>query len=160
MRKVININSGWEFRKDGITYNVDLPHTWNGVDGQGGTEDGQYYRGKCAYQRMIPSFDGKVYIEINGANTICEVYVNGVYAGSHDNGYGMFRFDITNLLKDGDNLLELYVDNSPNEFLYPQMADFTFYGGVYRDVNIICEVAESHFALLDKSLCGAEIRFR
>ncbi len=154
MRKVININSGWEFIKDGIKTEINLPHTWNGVDGQGGAENGNYYRGKCAYQKIIPSYEGKVYIEINGANTICEVYVNGVYAGSHDNGYGMFRFDITNLLKDGDNLLELYVDNSPNEFLYPQMADFTFYGGVYRDVNIICEVADSHFALLDKSLCG------
>ena len=158
MRKIININNGWNFTKDGVTETVDLPHTWNGVDGQGGTDTSEYWRGKCAYKKIIPAYDGRVFIEINGANTVCEVFVNGIFAGSHDNGYSMFRFEITNLLRaEGENLLEINVDNSPNEFLYPQMADFTFYGGLYRDVNIICEVAESHFALLDKSLCGVFI---
>ncbi len=154
MRKIVNINGGWEFTQAGVTQTVDLPHTWNGIDGQGGTDTSEYWRGKCAYKKIIPDYDGRVYIEINGANTVCEVFVNGIYAGSHDNGYSMFRFEITNLLREGDNLLEINVDNSANEFLYPQMADFTFYGGLYRDVNIICEVADSHFALLDKSLCG------
>ena len=158
MRKIININNGWDFTKDGATETVDLPHTWNGIDGQGGSDSSEYWRGKCAYKKMIPAYDGRVFIEINGANTVCEVFVNGVFAGSHDNGYSMFRFEITNLLRaEGDNLLEINVDNSANEFLYPQMADFTFYGGLYRDVNIICEVADSHFALLDKSLCGVFI---
>lgn len=157
MRKIININEGWAFTKDGVTETVDLPHTWNGIDGQGGTDSSEYWRGKCAYKKIIPAYDGRVFIEINGANTVCEVFVNGIYAGSHDNGYSMFRFEITNLLREGDNLLEINVDNSPNEFLYPQMADFTFYGGLYRDVNIICEVSDSHFALLDKSLCGVFI---
>ena len=158
MRKIININNGWDFTKDGVTETVDLPHTWNGIDGQGGSDSSEYWRGKCAYKKMIPAYDGRVFIEINGANTVCEVFVNGVFAGSHDNGYSMFRFEITNLLRaEGDNLLEINVDNSANEFLYPQMADFTFYGGLYRDVNIICEVADSHFALLDKSLCGVFI---
>ncbi|MBR2868065.1 MAG: hypothetical protein IKB88_03220 [Clostridia bacterium] len=157
MRKIVNINGGWEFTQAGVTQTVDLPHTWNGIDGQGGTDTSEYWRGKCAYKKIIPDYEGRVYIEINGANTVCEVFVNGIYAGSHDNGYSMFRFEITNLLREGDNLLEINVDNSANEFLYPQMADFTFYGGLYRDVNIICEVADSHFALLDKSLCGVFI---
>ena len=158
MRKIININNGWDFIKEGVTETVDLPHTWNGIDGQGGFDSPDYWRGKCAYKKVIPAFDGRVFIEINGANTVCEVFVNGIFAGSHDNGYSMFRFEITNLLRaEGENLLEINVDNSPNEFLYPQMADFTFYGGLYRDVNIICEVADSHFALLDKSLCGVFI---
>ena len=154
MRKVININEGWAFTKGGVTETVNLPHTWNGIDGQGGGDSSEYWRGKCAYKKIIPAYDGRVFIEINGANTVCEVFVNGIYAGSHDNGYSMFRFEITNLLREGENLLEINVDNSPNEYLYPQMADFTFYGGLYRDVNIICEVADSHFALLDKSRCG------
>ncbi len=158
MRKIININEGWEFKKAGATETVNLPHTWNGIDGQGGFDSPDYWRGKCSYTKNIPAYDGRVFIEINGANTVCEVFVNGVYAGSHDNGYSMFRFEITNLLRaEGENLLEINVDNSANEFLYPQMADFTFYGGLYRDVNIICEVADSHFALLDKSLCGVFI---
>ncbi|MBO5858686.1 MAG: hypothetical protein J6R20_02800, partial [Clostridia bacterium] len=154
MRKIININEGWEFTQAGVTETVNLPHTWNGIDGQGGNDTSEYWRGKCAYKKIIPAYNGRVFIEINGANTVCEVFVNGIYAGSHDNGYSMFRFEITNLLREGDNLLEINVDNSPNEFLYPQMADFTFYGGLYRDVNIICEVADSHYALLDKSRCG------
>ena len=66
----------------------------------------------------------------------------------------MFRFEITDFLKDEDNVIRIIVDNSQNEFLYPEMADFTFYGGIYRDVNIISEVANSHFSLLDMSLCG------
>ena len=85
MRKITNINQGWDFTKDGITQKISLPHTWNGLDGQGAEET--YYRGRCVYERVIPSFDGRVYLEINGANTVCEVFINGVYIGSHENGY-------------------------------------------------------------------------
>ena len=156
MRKIININENWEFNKDGVTENVNLPHCWNGIDGQG-SEDGSYFRGKCIYTKTLPAFDGNVYVEINGANTVCEVFVNGVYVGTHENGYSMFRYDITGLLREDFNYIEITVDNRPDERLYPETADFTFYGGLYRDVNIICEVANSHFALLDKSLCGMYI---
>ncbi|MBQ2903290.1 MAG: beta-galactosidase [Clostridia bacterium] len=156
MRKITNINQGWDFIKDGVAEKVDLPHTWNAIDGQGGADE--YYRGRCVYERTIPHFDGRVYLEFCGVNTVCEVFVNGVYIGSHENGYSMFRFEITDFIKeDGENSLRVIVDNSANEFLYPEMADFTFYGGIYRDVNIISEVAQSHFALLDMSLCGMYI---
>ena len=155
MRKITNINEGWNFTKDGITEAVNLPHTWNSVDGQGGAD--AYDRCRCVYEKTIPFFEGRVYLEINGANTVTEVFINGIYIGSHENGYAMFRFEITDFLKDGDNEIRIIVDNSPNEFLYPEMADFTFYGGLYRDVNIISDVAKSHFSLLDMSLCGMYI---
>lgn len=155
MRKVININEGWEFTREGLTENVNLPHTWNGVDGQGGAES--YYRGRCVYKRTLPECEGRSFIEVTGANTVCEVFVNGAYVGKHINGYSMFRFEITEYLKGSADVVELAVDNSADELLYPQMADFTFYGGLYRDVNLVTGVAETNFALLDKSLCGVYI---
>ncbi len=155
MRKIININEGWDFSKDGITEKINLPHTWNNLDGQGGAET--YDRCSCVYERSIPRYSGRVYLEINGANTVAQVFINGVYIGSHENGYAMFRFEITDFLKDEDNVIRIIVDNKANEFLYPEMADFTFYGGIYRDVNIISDVSDSHFSLLDMSLCGMYI---
>ena len=155
MRKIININDGWDFTKEGVTEKVSLPHTWNGIDGQGGAE--KYWRGECVYEKVLPGFTGNTYIEITGANTVCQVFVNGNFAGKHENGYSMFRFDITKYLDSSVNTLRIIVDNSEDELLYPQTADFTFYGGLYRDVNIITEVADTHFALLDKSLCGVFI---
>ncbi len=156
MRKITNINNGWSFIKDGVTETVNLPHTWNNLDGQGAAET--YDRGRYVYEKTIPYYSGRVYLEINGANTVAEVFVNGIYIGSHENGYAMFRFEITDFIKEGEeNTLRIIVDNTANEFLYPEMADFTFYGGIYRDVNIISDVAKSHFSLLDMSLCGMYI---
>ena len=154
MRKVININSGWDFTKENRTETVNLPHTWNAVDGQ---SDKNYYRGKCSYRKTIQRYDGNVVLEINGANTRSCVFVNGNFVGEHINGYGMFRFDITKFLTNDENELLITVDNSSDPFLYPQVADFTFYGGLYRDVNIICSLPETHFALLDKSKNGVYI---
>lgn len=154
MRKVININSGWEFTKEDKTEKVNLPHTWNAVDGQ---SDKNYYRGKCSYTKTIQRYDGNVVLEVNGANTRSKVFVNGTFVGEHINGYGMFRFDITKFLTKDENVLLITVDNSSDPLLYPQVADFTFYGGLYRDVNIICSLPETRFALLDKSKNGVYI---
>ncbi len=152
MRKVININDNWIFIKEGNAEKVNLPHTWNGIDGQGGADT--YYRGKCLYKRTLPKCSGRTYIEINGANTVAEVYVNGQYICRHMNGYSMFRAELTAFLSEGENVIGITVDNSPNELVYPQTADFTFYGGLYRDVNLITDVSDAHFALADESLCG------
>ena len=154
MRKKICINDGWSFTKQGVTETVNLPHTWNAVDGQ---TDKNYYRGKCSYKKTIGQYNGEVLLEINGANTRCEVFINGVSVGDHINGYSMFRFDITPFLNKENNELEITVDNSSDPLLYPQVADFTFYGGLYRDVNIICELPETHYSLLDKSKNGVYI---
>ena len=155
MRKIININNQWGFQKgvtelptslDGLEI-VNLPHCWNNIDGQDGGND--YFRGTCSYVKKLLKSElpesENYYLEINGANSTANVYFNGEHLRKHDGGYSTFRIDITDRLQE-ENLLVVLVDNSPNEEVYPQMADFTFYGGLYRDVNIIC-VQSSHFDL-------------
>ncbi len=153
MRNVINFNSSWKFSKRELSFKdvptgdvVDLPHTWNGEDGQDG--GGDYYRGKCYYAKefdksILPEED-LYFLEIKGANSKCEVMLNGKTIAEHDGGYSTFRTELRNL--EEHNLLIISVDNSPSETSYPQFADFTFYGGLYRDVNIVC-VPFSHFEL-------------
>ncbi len=156
MRTIVNINRKWAFTKQATQIPtelptlwdwVNLPHSWNGIDGQDGGND--YHRGTCYYVKDLQKMDlpkaDRYYLEINGANSSAEVYLNGEKKASHDGGYSTWRVDITDSLKD-ENLLVIAVDNAPNDRVYPQVADFTFYGGLYRDVNIIC-VNESHFDL-------------
>ena len=156
MRKVFNINAGWKFIKADIApdkaesaegLSVDVPYTWNGKDGQDG--GGDYYRGRCLFVKRFtsPEFgaDERVYLEFKGVNSSCDVMLNGKQMAHHDGGYSTFRCDVTEELK-ADNLLLVYVDNSKTEKVYPQTADFTFYGGIYRDVNIIV-VNKNHFDL-------------
>ena len=155
-----NWNESWLFTKDAaliennrVALNVadweavNLPHTWNAQDGQDGGND--YYRGTCYYAKKLALADCKdaeaVYIEFEGANSSADVYVNGKLAVHHDGGYSTFRANITELLEDENDII-VAVDNSVNDRVYPQMADFTFYGGIYRDVNIIC-VPKAHFDL-------------
>ena len=156
MRNIVNINRKWVFSKEAtevpvsidIKWNfVNLPHTWNGIDGQDGGND--LYRGTAYYAKKLnklslPEAD-RYYLEIQGANSSADVYMDGKHLAHHDGGYSTWRVDITETLST-DSVLAIKVDNSPNEEVYPQMADFTFYGGLYRDVNIIC-VKESHFDL-------------
>ncbi len=152
MRSVININKGWAFLKDmaGIpavipeaAEAVDLPHSWNAIDGQDGGAD--YFRGTCCYLKQLEELPQaeQYYLEIRGANSSADVYLDGVHLAHHDGGYSTWRVDITANPK---GLLAVMVDNAANEKVYPQMADFTFYGGIYRDVNVIC-VNRSHFDL-------------
>lgn len=152
MKKIISLNNDWVFCKEGVKENVNLPHTWNGVDGQGGT-DGTYYRGACTYTKILPKYEGRVYLEFKGANSVCSVLVNGKKAGKHEGGYSTFRFDITNLLTSPKNFLEVTVDNGEHNEVYPSFADFTFYGGIYRDVNLIYDIPDVHFSLDD---CGSK----
>ncbi len=153
MRNILNLNKDWLFvknttdisRRDGEA--VSLPHTWNATDGQDGGND--YFRGTCLYVKTLkkeelPAFD-RYFLEFRGANSSADVYVNGKKLAHHDGGYSTFRVDITDETAD-ETTLAVLVDNAPNETVYPQMADFTFYGGLYRDVNLIC-VNESHFDL-------------
>lgn len=156
MREILNFNTKWAFSKD-VTelpkempekwYFVTLPHSWNDIDGQDGGND--FYRGTCYYAKELekselPEADA-YYLEFRGANSSADVYVNGKKLAHHDGGYSTWRVNITEALSD-KNLIVVAVDNSANETVYPQNADFTFYGGLYRDVNIIA-VNESHFDL-------------
>ena len=156
MRNILNISHGWIFVKDmtqapaNIPQNgekIDLPHTWNAQDGQDGGND--YFRGTCCYARSIKKADlpqgQKYYLQIHGANSSADVYMNGKHLAHHDGGYSTWRVDISNTLRN-DNCLVILVDNASNELVYPQTADFTFYGGLYRGVDIIA-VPDTHFEL-------------
>ena len=150
MRKYISLNDGWMFEKKGEKTAVNLPHTWNNLDGQGA--EPTYYRGKCTYTKIIEAQKGKTWLEFKGVNAACTVYINGNLVGSHLGGYSAFRFEVTEFLSSPKNFLTVEVDNSPLREVYPETADFTFYGGIYRDVNLITEVEKQHFSLDD---CGS-----
>ena len=153
MRTIVNLNESWVFQKDSASVpaslpenweTVSLPHTWNAIDGQDGGAD--YFRGKCCYVKQLPEElpeADKYYLEINGANSSAEVFLDGTSVATHDGGYSTWRVDITS---NPHGLLTIVVDNAPNDSVYPQVADFTFYGGLYRNVNLVC-VSESHFDL-------------
>ena len=156
MRQVLNLNYKWAFTKEAgevptsipASWNwVNLPHTWNNIDGQDGGND--YYRGTCFYAKKLEKTDlpecDQYYLEFQGANASADVYVNGKKLASHDGGYSTWRVNVTDALE-ADNLIVVAVENGINERVYPQQADFTFYGGLYRDVNLIC-VNNSHFDL-------------
>ena len=155
MRNVLNFNASWLFAKQAEVpaalptdwEQVNVPHCWNAVDGQDGGND--YFRGTCQYAKSFAKTDlpeaDRYYLEIRGANSSAEVHLNGKKLAEHHGGYSTWRVELTGDLQ-AENLLVISVDNTANETVYPQMADFTFYGGLYRDVNIIC-VNQSHFDL-------------
>ena len=149
MREITKIMKGWEFTgPDGTTTTVDLPHTWNARDGQDGGND--YWRGTCIYRTRFaaPKFDTaaqQVWIQFDGVNASAHVLLNGSPVCNHDGGYSTFRANITELLQ-SENELTVEVDNSKNDRVYPQKADFTFYGGIYRDVSLMV-VSKNHFTL-------------
>ena len=156
MRTILKINENWTFLKDMSNIpmsipedaqRVNLPHTWNAKDGQDGGND--YFRGSCCYIKELNKADlpesEEYFLEINGANNSADVYVNGNKLAHHDNGYSTWRVKLTDVLKE-QNTIAIVADNAPTEFVYPQTADFTFYGGLYRDVNILA-VNQTHFEL-------------
>lgn len=159
MRKILDFNKKWAFSKEAkaapqeMPKNwvwVNLPHTWNAIDGMDGGND--YYRGTCYYANTVDKMEflpeaDQYYLEFEGANSSADIYVNGKKLAHHDGGYSTFRVNVTEEFKQTQEpFVVAAVDNSSNETVYPQMADFTFYGGLYRDVKIIC-VNDSHFDL-------------
>lgn len=185
-RTVLSFNDGWSFLKltqaDGLSglaiesldfddsawKSINLPHTWNaidGADGWSGVDEGgeHYYRGLGGYRKKFTiseSTDSKrVYIEFEGANTVTEVFINGVFTGRHEGGYAAFRFDITELLKRGsENVIAVKVNNAPTDYIAPitNQGDFTKMGGIYRDVKLII-LPEVHIDLMDFGSSGVYI---
>jgi len=153
MRNIVNLNENWLFAKDTADVacregvQVNLPHTWNAEDGFDGGND--YFRGSCLYVKTLNKADlpaaDLYYLEFRGANSSAWVYVNGEKLAEHHGGYSTWRVNITDYIADTTEIA-VVVDNAPNETVYPQMADFTFYGGLYRDVNLIC-ANKAHFDL-------------
>ena len=152
MREIYELNEGWVLsfpkgeRPDEV---VTLPHTWNAVDGMDG--NGSYLRTTGIYTTVIdapaqPLAGGRTYLEVLGAALAATVKVNGKVACTHDGGFSTFRADITDLLEEGENSLSIEVSNEDTPSMYPAAADFTFYGGLYRGVNLI-SVPAVHFDL-------------
>ena len=156
MRTRTDFNKGWYFSREdcgaGVTLAhgeaVTLPHTWNAQDGQDGGND--YYRGTCWYVKKFakPVLCGgeQAWVEFRGAAMTAAVYLNGKELARHEGGYATFRVDLTPALQEGENLLAVSVDNGKNRTVYPQKADFTFYGGLYREAYLLT-VPAAHFAL-------------
>ncbi len=153
MRKILNLNEAWVFVKDTTDIScsegekINIPHSWNATDGQDGGND--YFRGSCLYKKTVkkselPEAD-LYYLEFRGTNASADVYVGGEKLAHHDGGYSTWRVNITDKISE-ETEIAVIVENTINETVYPQMADFTFYGGIYRDVNLIC-VNNSHFDL-------------
>lgn len=162
MRNIVSFNDNWKFIKNaadeveaakGEGESIALPHTWNAVDGQDGGND--YHRGTYWYVKKFAKPEknetDKAYLEFCGAAMTAEIYLNGEKISRHEGGYSTFRVEITERLEE-ENTLVVSVDNSNNTTVYPQTADFTFYGGLYRDVNLII-VPETHFEL---AYCGSQ----
>ena len=153
MRNIVNLNKDWLFVKDSTDIalrqgeSINLPHSWNAVDGMDGGND--YFRGHCVYHKTLNKADlpeaDLYYLELRGTNASADVYVGGTKLAHHDGGYSTWRVNITEQIADKTEIA-IVVENTINDTVYPQMADFTFYGGIYRDVNLIA-VNKSHFDL-------------
>lgn len=150
MRKVIDWNSDWNFRKENETVwkNVTLPHTWNAKDGQDG--GGDYYQGIGWYQKKLKlELEWKqVYIRFGAVSKMAKVFCNGQQVGEHRGGFSAFTFDLTSYLNEGENEILVCADNSLDLPIYPRTADFTFFGGIYREVQLICFDCEKHFDVM------------
>ncbi|HEY5564608.1 MAG TPA: sugar-binding domain-containing protein, partial [Rhodothermia bacterium] len=135
---------------------VDLPHTWNAVDSYDKTPG--YRRGVGWYRKNLENLSvlpgRKYFAYFEGANQIADVYCNGSRVGRHIGGYTAFVFDLTDHLDpDGPNVLAVRVDNEHNDEVPPLDADFTFFGGIYRDVWLL-STNEVHIAVTDHASPG------
>ena len=152
MREIISLNENWTLsfpKGDHVTEQVNLPHTWNAVDGNDG--NGSYLRTTGVYTRTFeqpkqPREGGRTYVEVLAAALSATVKVNGTVATTHEGGFSIFRADVTDLCHEGENELTIEVSNEDTPSMYPASADFTFYGGLYRGVNLI-NVPNAHFDL-------------
>jgi beta-galactosidase len=139
-RTVISLNEAWEFTKDSIQWQpVHLPHTWNADDVT--DDEPGYHRAVCWYRKklVINPAGKQVYLRFEGANQLAAVFVNGQPAGMHTGGYTAFQFPVHQLLHKGPSTNEIVVrvDNRFNEQVPPLSADFTFFGGIYRDAWLV-----------------------
>lgn len=168
MRKIELLNENWKFtevnNEDYSKIEIDsfdevsIPHSWNAKDACEGSQE--YERKACWYQKQLvkdESWIGKrIFIEFKGVNSITKVYLNGEKVGKNECGFSTFRYEITDFLNKEENLLSIQVDNREYEHIYPRTADFTFFGGIYRDVNLII-VEDTHFDLMDDGSLGVYV---
>lgn len=146
---------GWVMSLSAAGQPVDLPHTWN-TDALGGKPD--YYRGLGGYLKAVEipkSWQGRrLFLRFGGANSVCDLYVNGKHVGEHRGGYTAFAWEITRHVNfGGRNILWVRVNNAPDLNLLPLTGDFNVYGGLYRSVELITTPA-THIALDDYGSSG------
>ena len=151
-REIISLDAGWRFiRQDvpGAQTNgfddsswtpLSLPHTWNNLDGQDGGNN--YYRGigwyRLHYTVSTNEAGRRLFLKFDGANIVSDVYVNGILVGEHQGGFAAFVLDVTPYMNVGDdNVIAVKVNNASNSSVPPLSADFTFFGGIYRDVYLL-----------------------
>ena len=152
-REMKTINDSWEFRKPSEQRwtRVNLPHTYN-LDAYAGRD---YYQGKGIYRRVLTLSEveegRRYYLKIDAASKAAEVVVNGKAVGSHAGGYSAFTVDVTDCIRT-ENLIEITVDNGRKD-ITPISADFTFWGGIYRDVWLV-SVPEQHFNMANMGSGG------
>lgn len=179
-RESFDLNAGWRFHQgaaqgaqlphfdDSTWPTVEVPHTWNAEDGQdgGGTlvGGGDYFRGDGWYRRTVDVPEGlagrRLFLQFDGANTVTDVWVNGVHLGQHRGGYARFRFDATDALEPGEsNQVAVRVSNAKDPDVAPLSADFTFGGGLYRDVSLVA-TTPVHIEMLDHASPGVYLRQR
>lgn len=145
IREIHLLNNNWNFTYGyevvpNVWQRVDIPHTWNKDDALSGNI--RYYRGQATYQKKLfidKKWDGKrLFIKFDGVNTVSNVFINGKHIGEHRGGYTAFVFEITEKVKYGEeNLLQIRVSNALQLDVMPLVGDFNFYGGIYRDVNLL-----------------------
>lgn len=147
------LNEQWLFiKQQGMTPEViTLPHTWNHEDGQDGGND--YFRGQCTYERMVEvtdrQLDEQIYLTFEGVNAVARVLVEGEEVVTHEGGYSRFHVNVTPWFEKSTKIrLTIEVDNGRMAHVYPQKADFTFYGGIYRQVTLV-RLAKNHFSMAD-----------
>lgn len=150
MRKTFLWNQDWTFRKGDDTTAVaweavNLPHTWNAFDGQDG--GGDYYQGQAQYRKIlnVTKEHKSVFIRFGAVSKKAEIWCNQMFVGQHLGGFSAFTFELTPYLKEGENEILVKADNSNELPIYPRSADFTFFGGIYRDVELIVFDSDTHF---------------
>lgn len=167
--RIIDLNENWIFTPNHHSSyalepihegeSVALPHTWNDTDGQGEREE--FFRGQCWYQHKLDIstelLAKRLYLEIGAAGNMGKVYINGQLAGESRCGYAMFRVPLHPYLKVGENLISVAVDNRHSLDVFPLMADFTFYGGLYREVKLLV-MEDVHYDVEDLSRDGVYLR--
>ncbi len=151
-RSDIKLDEQWKFIRQDVAdaaatnfddsswSSVNVPHTWNNMDGQ--TSGTPYYRGIGWYRRHLqvdPQFAGKsLFLKLDGAATVAEVFVNGTSIGTHKGNFAAFCFDATPFLRVGqDNVIAVKVNNAKDSDVPPLSGDFTVFGGLYRDVHLL-----------------------
>ena len=171
-RMDIVVDAGWRFIRqdvsgaqtngfDDSTWTaLNLPHTWNNLDGQDGGNN--YYRGIGWYRKhytVDASYTNRhLFIKFDAAFYVADVYVNGSLLGEHQGGFGAFVFDITtNVNIGGDNVIAVKVNNASNTSIAPLSADFTFFGGLYRDAHLLV-TDPVHISPLDYGSPGVYLR--